>query len=217
MSNTPRGWYPNPEAGPDSIRYWDGEQWTRHVATQLPDETFVSDDGLEVDITQETLTRLRKDIAVAKAALEHVRTQIFHAEDEKRLNSSGFYENRNKDMSSSDYAKEIESVRTKAKEIIRLGNGVTYDYTDTSGLAPRHMKDIAEKMGVLSLRSYNNEIDFLVATVSAENVNQYIAQADNATRVVSELSGEFNIKITQEYHELRKREVFLRAKYLGAL
>ena len=32
MTNTPlAGWYPDPEI-PTQVRYWDGEQWTEHVA-----------------------------------------------------------------------------------------------------------------------------------------------------------------------------------------
>ncbi|GIT80265.1 hypothetical protein LLS1_19340 [Leifsonia sp. LS1] len=32
MTNTPAGWYPNPDpARPGSLRYWDGTRWTEHV------------------------------------------------------------------------------------------------------------------------------------------------------------------------------------------
>ncbi|MEU1195268.1 phospholipid scramblase-related protein [Streptomyces sp. NPDC005813] len=30
-SNTPAGWYPDPHGAPQTLRYWDGSQWTDHT------------------------------------------------------------------------------------------------------------------------------------------------------------------------------------------
>jgi uncharacterized protein YxjI len=30
-SNTPAGWYPDPHGAPETLRYWDGAQWTQHT------------------------------------------------------------------------------------------------------------------------------------------------------------------------------------------
>lgn len=30
-SNTPAGWYPDPHGAPQTLRYWDGSQWTEHT------------------------------------------------------------------------------------------------------------------------------------------------------------------------------------------
>ncbi|WP_406441019.1 phospholipid scramblase-related protein [Streptomyces sp. NBC_01613] len=32
-SNTPAGWYPDPHGAPQTLRYWDGAQWTQHTNT----------------------------------------------------------------------------------------------------------------------------------------------------------------------------------------
>lgn len=31
-SNTPAGWYPDPHGAPQTLRYWDGVQWTQHTS-----------------------------------------------------------------------------------------------------------------------------------------------------------------------------------------
>ncbi|MGW7529390.1 phospholipid scramblase-related protein [Streptomyces sp. NPDC054783] len=31
QSNTPAGWYPDPHGAPQTLRYWDGSQWTQHT------------------------------------------------------------------------------------------------------------------------------------------------------------------------------------------
>ncbi|MEV0640763.1 phospholipid scramblase-related protein [Streptomyces sp. NPDC050619] len=31
QSNTPAGWYPDPHGAPQTLRYWDGVQWTQHT------------------------------------------------------------------------------------------------------------------------------------------------------------------------------------------
>jgi hypothetical protein len=31
-SNTPAGWYPDPQGAPQTLRYWDGAQWTQHTS-----------------------------------------------------------------------------------------------------------------------------------------------------------------------------------------
>lgn len=33
-SNTPAGWYPDPHGAPQTLRYWDGAQWTHHTNGQ---------------------------------------------------------------------------------------------------------------------------------------------------------------------------------------
>ncbi|MER6244481.1 phospholipid scramblase-related protein [Streptomyces griseorubiginosus] len=33
-SNTPAGWYPDPHGAPQTLRYWDGAQWTQHTNGQ---------------------------------------------------------------------------------------------------------------------------------------------------------------------------------------
>ncbi|MEU6552276.1 phospholipid scramblase-related protein [Streptomyces sp. NPDC046915] len=32
QSNTPAGWYPDPHGAPQTLRYWDGAQWTDHTS-----------------------------------------------------------------------------------------------------------------------------------------------------------------------------------------
>jgi uncharacterized protein YxjI len=32
QSNTPAGWYPDPHGAPQTLRYWDGAQWTQHTS-----------------------------------------------------------------------------------------------------------------------------------------------------------------------------------------
>ncbi|MFI0235599.1 phospholipid scramblase-related protein [Streptomyces sp. NPDC016845] len=34
QSNTPAGWYPDPQGAPQSLRWWDGSQWTDHTHAQ---------------------------------------------------------------------------------------------------------------------------------------------------------------------------------------
>ncbi|MYR00566.1 MULTISPECIES: phospholipid scramblase-related protein [unclassified Streptomyces] len=36
QSNTPAGWYPDPHGAPQTLRYWDGSQWTEHTNNQAP-------------------------------------------------------------------------------------------------------------------------------------------------------------------------------------
>lgn len=36
QSNTPPGWYPDPQGAPQTLRYWDGAQWTQHTHADQP-------------------------------------------------------------------------------------------------------------------------------------------------------------------------------------
>ncbi|MFE1955846.1 phospholipid scramblase-related protein [Streptomyces sp. NPDC059524] len=40
QSNTPAGWYPDPQGTPQTLRWWDGSQWTEHThaAAQVPQQ-----------------------------------------------------------------------------------------------------------------------------------------------------------------------------------
>ncbi|MDX6260292.1 MAG: hypothetical protein QOH84_1980, partial [Kribbellaceae bacterium] len=36
MSNPPAGWYPDPTGQPDTIRWWNGTQWTNRTEKEDP-------------------------------------------------------------------------------------------------------------------------------------------------------------------------------------
>ncbi|NEB81499.1 DUF2510 domain-containing protein [Streptomyces sp. SID14478] len=38
QSNTPAGWYPDPQGAPQTLRWWDGSQWTEHTHDQGPQQ-----------------------------------------------------------------------------------------------------------------------------------------------------------------------------------
>jgi uncharacterized protein YxjI len=37
QSNTPAGWYPDPQGTPQTLRWWDGSQWTEHTHAAAPE------------------------------------------------------------------------------------------------------------------------------------------------------------------------------------
>lgn len=51
-SNTPAGWFPDPHGAPQTLRYWDGAQWTEHThpdqqqaAPQIPQQQAAAPDA----------------------------------------------------------------------------------------------------------------------------------------------------------------------------
>ncbi|MET9381201.1 phospholipid scramblase-related protein [Streptomyces sp. NPDC002928] len=66
QSNTPAGWYPDPHGAPQTLRYWDGVQWTQHtnpdqqqgagqaqVAPPMPQQQAGPDPRVQQQVRQE--------------------------------------------------------------------------------------------------------------------------------------------------------------------
>ncbi|MEV2216749.1 phospholipid scramblase-related protein [Streptomyces sp. NPDC050997] len=60
QSNTPAGWYPDPHGAPQTLRYWDGVQWTQHTnpdqqqaAPQMPQQQAGPDAGVQRQVQQQ--------------------------------------------------------------------------------------------------------------------------------------------------------------------
>lgn len=61
-SNTPAGWYPDPNGVPQTLRYWDGAQWTQHTnadqqqgvaAQQIPQQPAGPDPRVQRQVQQQ--------------------------------------------------------------------------------------------------------------------------------------------------------------------
>ncbi|MDF3302117.1 phospholipid scramblase-related protein [Streptomyces tropicalis] len=61
-SNTPAGWYPDPHGASQTLRYWDGSQWTEHThaagrqgpaAPQVPQQPAAPDGRVQRQIREE--------------------------------------------------------------------------------------------------------------------------------------------------------------------
>lgn len=62
QSNTPAGWYPDPHGAPQTLRYWDGVQWTQHTnpdqqqgagQAQVPQQQAGPDPRVQQQVRQE--------------------------------------------------------------------------------------------------------------------------------------------------------------------
>ena len=60
-SNTPAGWFPDPQGAPQTLRYWDGSQWTEHTspdqqaqaAQQVPQQAAGPDPRVQQQVQQQ--------------------------------------------------------------------------------------------------------------------------------------------------------------------
>ena len=60
-SNTPAGWFPDPQGAPQTLRYWDGSQWTEHTspdqqaqaAQQVPQQAAGPDPRVQQQVHQQ--------------------------------------------------------------------------------------------------------------------------------------------------------------------
>jgi uncharacterized protein YxjI len=58
-SNTPAGWYPDPHGAAQTLRYWDGTQWTEHIhadqqaAAQVPAQPAGPDPRVQRQVRQQ--------------------------------------------------------------------------------------------------------------------------------------------------------------------
>lgn len=139
--------------------------------------------------------------------------QIIHLDDEISIQEFGLYEPRFNFASAIDYKEELSKIRSAQKDCIKSGDAVSGTTSwSIDGNAKKGRKMVSDTQKLL-LRAFNTECDDIIGKVKYTNFDASLNRIYKSSEAISKLGNIMNIRITQEYLDLKIKELRLAFEY----
>lgn len=152
------------------------------------------------------LSELGKQIELRKK-------DIIILDDERSLQSFGFYKPRYGLENSEMYKVKLEQIQNQQEQLVKSGKAVIFptNFTFNNSLAEgnKMIKDYVK----LILRSFNNECDASIVSVKFSNVDSIEKKIRKAFETLNNLGKRMSIAIIPDYLSLKLQELYLCYEY----
>ena len=134
--------------------------------------------------------------------------KFFHESEESLLSELGYYERTYEFEEFEQYKNELETIRKKKKELLRLdidepGSAVYRKGNWNLNLPAKDAKAFQKKVAKLMMRAFNGECDGFVARVNYKNIDLMIKRIINSHAVINKtVYKQFMTRISLPYRDL---------------
>lgn len=187
------------------------QQTTPHVhraAVQMASVPHQGSPALEV--TAQDVASLRAEAASWRAEIERLRDQV-------NLIEAGVYRYSHPLDSATAYKAKLKEIENEIDARIKAGSAVTgaknWSINSSAAEGTRMVSDFCK----LVLRSYNNEADNAVRALKPHTLPAAKKRLETSRATIAKLGARLELRVTDEYHALRLRELDLTADYLQKL
>ncbi|WP_229712161.1 DUF4041 domain-containing protein [Streptomyces daqingensis] len=169
--------------------------------------------------TYDDLVRRAADIQAetsrAQERLDQLRGQVVHTEEAAMLQEAGIYEYRHPLADAVAYKSALSTLKDQVKTLAR-DNRAVLAATDwhVNGSLSQGRKMVRD-FSKLMLRAYNAEADNAVRTMRPHRLASLIDRLEKSRQTIARLGATMHIRISDEYHRLRVRELELTADHLA--
>ena len=184
---------------------------------------------LSQELTQLEQTRQRaaqefeqmRDIAITrlenlKSEITQLDAEIISARDILQLQDFGWLEFENPAEASVQLEQALKETRDRARQLVRDGKATTATMAFIFNNSAREGKNFIKRMSKLALRSYNAEVENAIVKLKAGSLETAEKRLVKAKEQVERMGTMIDLRISDEYHELRIRELRLAAQHLEA-
>ena len=162
---------------------------------------------------QEQYRRGQLEMESLQLNINRLREEFSALDEEANLQSFGFYKPHYNFSSSDAYQSELEVIRERQKQLIKSGAAaVCHIEWTVDGSRAAGRKQINQSLKLI-LRAFNGESDAAIAKVKYNNVNVMEARIRKAWEAINSLVGVQQCRITQEYVDLKLKELYLVHEY----
>lgn len=165
----------------------------------------------------ERLAELQRQIGEAQAALNSLKQHHVDITDSISLQEVGLFDYDHPAQSSASLATELESVRSWIKGMVRDKRAVTFTTGFTFNNSAAQGKKFINDMSKVLLRAYNAEAENAVKATKAGNLHVAQTRLSKAAEQIANSGKMISLRITDEYHRLRLKELELANSHLAAV
>ena len=222
----PAGWAPDPSwpAAPEGWALWIPKKasttterdFLKRPSAPLPsDETEHSDHqflALESRLTilEAENAALRESLSSKGEELE----ELIELNDERILQSVGIYRYHHPLENAVAYKAELNDLKAQIADLVKAGLAIvkssmfTYDNSLAKG------RKMTQDLGRLMLRAYNAEAENCIRTLRVGNVVTAKKRLESSRNAIAKLGRTMEMRIRDDFHTLRLREIELTADWL---
>lgn len=176
-------------------------------------EKEIAELNIQIEGKQESLKELSKKYKEAKTIYQELLVQVRIYQEDLELMDFGVYNPQFDFDTSEKYKEEIKEVVEKQKELVKDEKAAICNTNWSVGNSQKQ-GEIMIKRGIkLTLRAFNGECDSLIAKVKWNNIEQYSARIEKAFDNINKLNKSNDIHITEDYKELKLKELRLAHEY----
>ena len=161
--------------------------------------------------------------AIASTKLEKLQTkmeqldaEIIAARDTLRLQGFGWFEFENPAEASVQLEQALKNTRNQARKLVSNKKAVTTATSFTFNNSAYKGRRFMHRMSKLALRSYNAEVENAIVKLKAGSLETAQKRLVKAKEQVERMGNMIDLRISNEYHELRMEELRLAAQHLEA-
>lgn len=224
----PRGWTPDPNwpDPPEGWQLWvtvDNEHSLRTPV--VAEENSPSGDSREVVVSPPELDPLNSmTVDVLRAEVRRLRSQvrstssfaggIVDLDDERVLQEAGVYRYHHPLENSEAYKSQLKGLSGEIASMIRSQDAIllaeTFSFENSLSRGQKLMADLSGLM----IRAYNAEAENCIRTLRAGNVVTAKRRLEKARESIAKLGTRMSMRISDEFHSLRVREIELTEDWL---
>lgn len=157
------------------------------------------------------------DVAALRAEAEAWRAEIARLSDQVGLIEAGIYRYSHPLDSATAYKAKLKEIEAEIDARIKAGTAVTGAKNWSINGSPTEGGKMVSDFCKLVLRSYNNEADNAVRALKPHTLPAAKKRLETSRATIAKLGARVELRVTEEYHALRLRELDLTADYLQKL
>ena len=181
----------------------------------------VKRDTAEMKTMQKAVDRARRELEKSQRELYTLETKIAQAradvvvtEEAQMLQQVGVYTYQHPLQDAVAYRTRLDTLQAEIKQLVRAGRAVESITNWNVNGSAREGKKMVQDFSKLMLRAYNAEADQAVRTMRPHRVNPLVDRLYKTRETIAKPGLTMRIRIADDYHDARVRELWLTADYL---
>lgn len=177
----------------------------------------LSDLNQQRETVRAEIDRMQTDLASQREALQRqladLHQRVVKTQEAEILQEVGVYEYRHPLSDSVAYKAELEKLKDRIKTTVKQGGAVTAAQGWTVNGSEAEGRKMIRDYSKLMLRAYNAEADNLVRGLKPYKLDSAVVRLNKVASTIERLGKTMSIRVADEYHWLRVRELELTADY----
>lgn len=170
---------------------------------------------MEVAELQRLRDQLAAQVTEQQAQLDSLRAQLVNTRDEQVLQEIGIYESRHPLTDAVACRDALKHLQGEIRDLARRDHGaIEASQTWMVGGSVAEGRKMIREYSRLMLRAYNAEADNLVRGLKPYKLPTALDRLDKIALTIERLGKTMQLRITSQYHELRRRELQMTADHL---
>jgi hypothetical protein len=216
----PAGWTPDPKwpAAPDGWQLWvsNGDAPTPVATSPAVAEVLKPAEGGDVGSgSTARIVYLESEVGALRAQLATAAGKDFvDLSDDRVLQDIGIYRYHHPLENAAQYADRLSDLQSKIAEVVKSGRAIIKSNMFTFDNSLAKGRRMADDLGKLMLRAYNSEADNSIRSLKVGNAVTAKRRLQATRDAIAKLGGMMEMRISDEFHDLRVEEIELTSDFL---